>query len=92
MDRISAQPESLFLHFKLADEDSTVILVGTPPHRRPDKVACEMMQIKAALVEQGRLDLVRACVEACLESGHAWVAASVALELQRKGGLQVNAL
>ena len=50
------------------------------------------MQIKAALAEYGRLEWVKACVEMCIETGHAWVAASVALELQRKGGLQANAL
>ena len=52
---------------------------------------CGVVQIKAALAEHRRLDLVRECVEKCLETGYAWVAASVSLELQRKGGLQVNA-
>ena len=51
-----------------------------------------MVQIKAALAEYGRLEWVKQCVEMCIETGHAWVAASVSLELQRKGGLQVSAL
>ena len=51
---------------------------------------CGVVQIKATLAEHRRLDLVRECIEKCLETGHAWVVASVSLELQRKGGLQVS--
>lgn len=48
------------------------------------------MQIKIALWEHGHADIVKECVKKCIEDGHAWVAASLSLELLRKGRLDVG--
>ena len=48
------------------------------------------MQIKIALVEHGHADIVKECVKKSIEDGHAWVAASLSLELLRKGRLNVG--
>lgn len=48
------------------------------------------MQIKIALVEHGHADIVKECVKKSMEDGYAWVAASLSLELLRKGRLNVG--
>lgn len=48
------------------------------------------MQIKVALVEHEHLDITVACVKSCIQGGLAWVAAALALELLRKGKLDVS--
>lgn len=53
---------------------------------------CVPAQIKLALMERGRLDIVTRCTEACIEMGHTWVAAVMTLELMRKGELGVSLL
>ena len=48
------------------------------------------VQIKIALVEHGHADIVKECVKKSIEDGYAWVAASLSLELLRKGRLNVG--
>lgn len=48
------------------------------------------MQIKIALVENGHMDIVVACIMSCVQGGLAWVAAALSLELLRKGRLGVS--